>query len=293
MTEQIVTYHIDKVSFSLKEKVCFNWLTNLGCVFVVFDEQDSGNICFGVEQGGQKKFVKFAGVKTLNYSGDSTDAAARLIRAIPVYNDLKHPNVINLLDHFKVDAGYVAVFDWFEGENLHPHWIYPPPAKYIDPNSPFYKYKRLTLQQRMESLDKLFSFHVFIESKGYVAIDFYDGSILYDFNRHETRICDIDFYEKKPYINSMGRMWGSSRFMSPEEYELGAAIDSRTNVFNMGASAFVLLGGELDRSFEKWEASHELYQVACKAIDADRNQRYQSLSEFYKAWNEVRNGMTV
>ena len=32
----------------------------------------------------------------------------------------------------------------------------------------------------------------------------------------------------------MGRLWGSSRFMSPEEFELNAIIDSRTNVFNMG-----------------------------------------------------------
>ena len=27
---------------------------------------------------------------------------------------------------------------------------------------------------------------------------------------------------------------GSSRFMSPEEFELNAIIDERTNVFNMG-----------------------------------------------------------
>lgn len=42
----------------------------------------------------------------------------------------------------------------------------------------------------------------------------------------------------------MGRLWGSSRFMSPEEIELGAKIDERTNVFNIGAIAFGLLGGE-------------------------------------------------
>ena len=64
----------------------------------------------------------------------------------------------------------------------------------------------------------------------------------------------------------MGRLWGSSRFMSPEEFELNATIDERTNVFNMGAMAFSLLGGEKDRSFIKWEASKELYEVAyrCK-----------------------------
>jgi serine/threonine-protein kinase len=37
--------------------------------------------------------------------------------------------------------------------------------------------------------------------------------------------------------------------MSPEEFILVAQIDGRTNVFNLGAIAFALLGGELDRSF--------------------------------------------
>lgn len=77
--------------------------------------------------------------------------------------------------------------------------------------------------------------------ENYVAIDFYDGSILYDFETKITKICDIDLYQKKPYINTMGRLWGSSRFMSPEEFELDAVIDEKTNVFNMGAIAFCVL----------------------------------------------------
>lgn len=118
-----------------------------------------------------------------------------------------------------------------------------------------------------------------------MAVDFYDGSILYDFTNHETRICDIDYYQKKPFRNNMGRLWGSSRFISPEEFKLGADIDSRTNVYNMGAIIFGLLGGELDRSFEKWEAGEKLYKVACKAINENKQERYQSVSDFYIAWS--------
>ncbi|MNF09153.1 hypothetical protein D3C80_2097430 [compost metagenome] len=86
----------------------------------------------------------------------------------------------------------------------------------------------------------------------------------------------------------MGRLWGSSRFMSPEEFELGAEIDSRTNVYNMGAIAFGLLGGELDRSYEKWEASQELYNVVYNAISEDKQKRYQSIREFFNAWNKYK-----
>lgn len=127
-------------------------------------------------------------------------------------------------------------------------------------------------------------FHLKVERKNYVAVDFYDGSILYDFKNKITKVCDIDLYQQKPFINNMGRLWGSSRFMSPEEFEKGAAIDGRTNVFNMGAVAFSLLGGEVDRSISKWDAGEELYQTATKAVHPDREGRYASIKEFYSAW---------
>jgi serine/threonine-protein kinase len=284
MNSSLFIYNIDDVTFQLKENIDFSWLQELGHVFAVFDQQDSGNICFGVEQGGQKKFIKYAGAKTAEYNGDPQEAVSRLMKAIPIYYELKHPSLIEIIDHFKVDSGYAAIFKWFNGECLHSHWSFPPPAKYIDPNSPFYKYKHLSIEQRLRSLDSIFNFHIFVEEKNHVAIDFYDGSILYDFANNETRICDIDFYERKPFHNNMGRLWGSSRFMSPEEFELGAEIDSRTNVYTMGAIAFGLLGGELDRSLEKWEASKELYNVVCPSVDNNKQMRYQTVKEFYKAW---------
>jgi serine/threonine-protein kinase len=137
-------------------------------------------------------------------------------------------------------------------------------------------------------LDSIFSFHVHVESKGYVAVDFYDGSILYDFHTHTTKICDIDMYQKKPFVNTMGRLWGSSRFMSPEEFEFGADIDELTNVFNMGAISFGLLGGERDRAFSKWDAGKELHEVALKAVEPNRADRYPSVKEFYAAWHNAR-----
>lgn len=73
--------------------------------------------------------------------------------------------------------------------------------------------------------------------------------------------------------------------MAPEEFELGVEIDERTNVFNMGAAAFGLIGGELDRSFSSWNSSPELYEIAMKAIQNNKNDRYASVEKFYLAWN--------
>ncbi|BBI34230.1 serine/threonine protein kinase [Cohnella abietis] len=282
-----VTITLNDISFQLHKDKDFEWLKELGNVFCVFDQQDSGNISFGVQNGETKRFIKYAGAHPLAYLGDPKDAVTRLKQAIPLYQHLSHQHLINLINHFEVEDGYALVFEWFDGECLHPHWSFPPPAKYNDPNSPYFRYKQLPTELRLLSIDSIFSFHVEVEASGYVAVDFYDGSILYDFNTNATKVCDIDVYQKKPFINTMGRLWGSSRFMSPEEFELGASIDSVTNVFNMGAIAFALIGGELDRSSTKWDAGKALYEVALKAVEPNRNDRYQSVKEFYSAWKSA------
>ncbi|WP_434752166.1 serine/threonine protein kinase [Paenibacillus amylolyticus] len=288
MTNQIV-HEIDGVSFMLKEKHAFDWLMPLGTVFCVFDQQDSGNISFGlVQKDGQKKFVKYAGARTLcaNVMASPVEAIRHLRSSVLIYEDLAHDSLIRLRDHFATDDGYACVFDWVEGECLHLHWSFPPPAKYEDPRSPYVQFRQLPVQTRLPAMERILDFHIEAERRGYVAVDFYDGSLIYNFAAKEVRICDIDLYRKGEFTNTMGRMWGSSRFMSPEEFELGAPIDSVTNVFNMGAMAFALLGGELDRSWERWEAGEALYDVVLCAVNADRTLRYTSVAEFGRAWKE-------
>jgi serine/threonine-protein kinase len=52
----------------------------------------------------------------------------------------------------------------------------------------------------------------------------------------------------------------------------------------MGAAAFVLLGGEKDRSYAKWNAGEALYQVVIRAVDPDRSRRFASVMELGEAW---------
>jgi serine/threonine protein kinase len=284
-----VDFSFDDVTFQLQVQHDFEWLRSLGKVFCVFDQQDSGNICFGIEKNGKKKFVKYAGARPLDFSGNPQDAVSRLSEAIPLYSTLNHPHIIQIIDHFRTDNGYAAIFEWFEGECLHSHWCFAEASKYTHPDSPFYKYKHMPIEKRLKSLDAIFSFHTYVESKGYVAVDFYDGSILYDFSNHVTKICDIDFYRKTPAVNDIGEnFWGAKRSKAPEEFELGAPIDAKTNVFTMGAIAFGLLGGEMDHSCSKWEAGKQLYEVALRAVSEDREVRYENVKTFKSFWDEAK-----
>lgn len=272
----MVTKTIDGVSFELKEEFSFDFLSEYGQVFRVFDKQDSGYICFGVRNGSRKRFLKVAGAPTVRSRYSAEEAIHRLKSTIPIYQDLRHPKLIEIMDHTEVKGGYVTVFEWFEGECMGKQY------------GAFDTFLGLPLEEKLNMYEDILTFHQHVHQRGYIAIDFYDGCIMYHFASKQTMICDIEFYSKKPVRNDVGRMPGSSRYMAPEEFQLGADIDERSNVFLMGATAFQLFGGGSDRSLDKWTAGEALYYVALKAVHAEKGNRYPSIDAYMEDWNNAR-----
>ena len=273
----------DGVPYKLKAPFDFSFLSKYGKVFKVYDDQDSGNICFGVADGDNKYFVKFAGAPTERSRISTEEAVSRIKNTVPIYRDLAHPILTRLINAEEIGGvpptgiGYAMVFEWTDAECMGRQ--YPASRE---------KFMQMPLDTRLRVFDEILAFHAHVAKNGYVAIDFYDGCIMYDFNIGRTTLCDIEFYAKTPYNNPIGRMWGSSRFMSPEEFELGAVIDEITNVYTMGATAFALFGNEWDRCVEQWVLSKELFDVAKKAVSDERNERQQSIEQFIAEWRAAK-----
>ncbi len=264
--------YINGLPYKLKSPFDFSFISKYGTVFKVFDNQDSGNICFGVQNGEDRYFIKFAGALTEQYGGTPQDAVDRLKAAVPIYTDLSHPNLIKFVKAEETGGGFALIFEWTDGECM--GRMYPESRR---------KFMQMPIETRLKVFNDILSFHTYIAKQGHVAVDFYDGCILYDFKQNKTMICDIDFYIKLPYTNIMGRMWGSTRFMSPEEFTLGADINEITNVYTMGATAFALFANS-DRSLEKWPLNEKLYAVVNRAVNDDRNERQQSIRQFIDEW---------
>jgi len=264
---------IDGIPYKLKSPFGFSFIKKYGRVFKIFDDQDSGNICLGAEKNGKKYFIKFAGAPAERATVSAAEAVANLERTVAVYRDLAHPNLVKLVEAERIGGGFAMIFEWAEAECM--HRMYPLSRK---------KFLQMPLETRLRLFGDILGFFLNVAKQGYVAIDFYDGSIMYDFNAGKTLICDIDLFEKKPYVNNMGRLWGSSRFMSPEEFRKGAVIDEVTNVYTMGATAFALFGGEEDRSPEKWLTGKKLFDVAAKAVSDERKDRQQTIEQFVNEW---------
>lgn len=143
----------------------------------------------------------------------------------------------------------------------------------------------LPVDTKLQIFTDIILFLEHIHKLKYVAIDFYDGSIMYDVGTSTTTICDIDFFEKKPFVNPIGRLWGSERFMSPEEYQKDAIIDEVTNVFTLGRMGFSLFT-DSKYELEDWVLSQAKYDVLMKATNPDRNERFSSIEAFRIAWDK-------
>ena len=106
--------------------------------------------------------------------------------------------------------------------------------------------------------------------------DFYDGCLIYNFRHKSIHVFDLDSYRKGPYTNDMGRMFGSTRFMAPEEFELSRTIDERTTVFALGRTMAMFLADVPAAS-----------AVVARACAADPASRYGTVAELGGAFRRA------
>ena len=249
------------------------FVTRHADVFAVFDwtSQDSGNVSYGVRVGGERLFVKTAG------SPEDTrpflphpERVTLLHNAVRLARSVSDPALPDLRNVVESAEGPVLVYEWADGE-----LVGTPASRRSDPTSAFARFLALDPHERASALDVVFRLHVKLAARGWIASDFYDGSLLYDFEHRRMHVVDLDSYRDGPFTNDMGRMFGSSRFMAPEEYERGARIDERTTVYTMGRTVaqFLSLG------------MPAIDALIARACEPDPQRRFRSVTEFYRAWS--------
>lgn len=229
-------------------------------VFHTFEPREIGQ-SFGVTSKGWRYFVKFV----------NTDAVAGLDRAKIIRGRVQHSALPRFLNSITTPDGRADVYEWVDGANLY------------DDRDRFYA---LPVNERARALTSIFDLHLMIADAGFIAVDFYDGSLIYDYDRRLLHVCDLDEYRSGPFHVAGERLPGSTRFMAPEEFEPGGRIDQVTNVFTLGRAAFVLLGdGTGNLATYGW--NEESKAVAARASSPIRSVRYESVTEFVDAWRQV------
>jgi serine/threonine protein kinase, bacterial len=250
--------------------------------------QDSGNVSWLVESGGRQLFVKTAGspgpavpgapVPYLDHAG-----RVRLLRnAVDVARSCDHHALPALLNVIESPVGPVLVYEAATGE-----LIGVPREQQGDPTSPYQRLARLPGPVLLGLFDTLIDVHVALAAAGWVAGDLYDGCLIVDFEVPSLSVIDLDSYRRGPTTNDMGRMFGSTRFMAPEEFELGARIDQRTTVFTLGRIVWHF-ATRLTEDVAQFCGSARLATVVQQACQPSPPDRYGSVADLGRAWGRAR-----
>ena len=257
------------------------YLAGIGDVFAVFGArtQDSGNISYGIRIGDDRYFVKTAGDPDDPKPYLDHPARVALLRnAALIAARIVHPNLSALRQVIESPTGPLLVYRWADGDLLHDR---------AGPDSAAARFTRLPVNTICAVLDSIYGLHELLAVDGWVAVDFYDGCLIYDFAADRVSVIDLDTYHRGPFTNEMGRMFGSSRFMAPEEFELGATIDERTTVFTMGRTALLYLcAGSLDPA--AFRGPRRLFDVAVRACNPQPDKRFGTVADFAAAWRAGR-----
>ncbi|NYI72414.1 serine/threonine-protein kinase [Naumannella cuiyingiana] len=198
------------------------------------------------------------------------DAAAALaVRA-------RIPLLAPISDRIELTGGGLAlVRPWLPGRPLE-----------VDPARPGDSALELFVAQDTETvlgcLDKVIGAHVALARHGLIAVAFHSGRIRWDFDALEPHLVGLESYRGAYRLDS-DRAPGDPRFMAPEEFRRGAAIDQPATVFALGRTAQVLLGRT-----GRTRIGPDLLSVVLRAVADDPTDRYARVATFATAWMAAR-----
>lgn len=248
---------------------------------------ESGNVSWVVENDEGRFLVKTAGTLGLPPAGAPTpylDHAGRvelLRNAVELARSCGHPCLARLRNVVESPLGPALVYDYAPGD-----LVGTSPNRRVDPRSAYQRFAHLPADQLLSHFDNIIDLHQHLAEAGWVASDLYDESLIIDFDTARLTLGDLDSYQRGPGVNTMGRMFGSTRYMAPEEFQLGAPIDERTTVYNLGRLIWHF-GTRLTERANQFCGSDPARTVVQKATNPEREHRFATVAHLASAWQQA------
>jgi serine/threonine protein kinase len=202
---------------------------------------------------------------------------------------LNHKSITRVIDIVKNNKVLAIIMELLDGEDL---------SARIKKKGP------LKIEETIDVFLQLLDAFEYAHLNGIVHRDIKPSNIFIDKN---NQVKVLDFGIAKVFGEGIGKtitgvQMGTPAYMSPEQVNSDKTIDHRSDIYSMGVLLYFLLTGKepfiknvnslmeiyfkiINEPFPKYDNSTLLNDIIQKAVSKNRNDRFQEISEFKKAFD--------
>ncbi len=240
-----------------------------------------------------------------------SEQLSRFQREAEVIGELKHPNIVQLLDYKVEDETPCIVMEYVPGPSL---------AAYM--KALHEQKKRIPIGIVAKILKAVASALDYAHAKGIIHRDIKPANVLLRSQENSVELNDTLPIDVEPVLTDFGlvrlldstthtttgSVSGTPAYMSPEQSR-GDKVDKRTDIYSLGIMLYEMLAGAVpfqsDTTFGMLMkhinepppviegTSSDLQTILDRALAKDPSMRYESAGEFAQEFLAVFNGQTI
>lgn len=197
---------------------------------------------------------------------------------------LNHPNIVSIYDFGKSGEFYYLMMEYVDGVNLRQAM----------------RLGRFSPEEALKIVPKICEALQYAHQQGILHRDIKPENILID-SKGNVKLTDfgiaklIEPEQKNAAITLTGTqtVLGTPPYIAPEQLESPQKVDHRADIYSLGVVFYELLTGELPMGrFEapssKTPVSHQVDEVVFKALEKNKEKRFQSAGEVKTKIEEIK-----
>jgi serine/threonine protein kinase len=205
--------------------------------------------------------------------GDERNFAERFTQEARALARLNHPNIVAVFDFGQADGLYYLLMEYVDGLNL----------RQLERTG------GVTPREALKIIPAICDALQYAHNHGIVHRDIKPENILLDQAGH-VKIADFGLAKllqragPDPALTRAEQVMGTPHYMAPEQFERPLEVDHRADLYSLGVVFYEMLTGELPIGkfappSQKVEIDVRLDQVVLRALERERDRRYQQASD--------------
>ena len=207
--------------------------------------------------------------------------ADRFTREARTLARLQHPHIVGVHDFGETDGLFYLLMEYVDGPNLRE----------------VIRAGKLTPPEALAIVPQICDALQYAHEQGVVHRDIKPENVLMD-AQGKVRIADFGLAKllhRTPVdlrITRTGQVMGTLHYMAPEQYKNPDDVDHRADIFSLGVVFYEMLTGEVPLGRFEPPSHHagvdaRLDKVVLRALERERDQRYQNVSEVKTAVTSI------